>query len=127
MQQAQLIMPQAFVKFTNQVNTVPPESLTLRYDSSVKTEEAATAYTGMPEALHFLKTRGALPARAREYSERALMYKKEFPDDQAERRITALTMLGRTSIPAFAIATTNGLDPAPASPLSSDGESLGAV
>lgn len=44
------------------------------------------------------------------------MYKKEFPEDHADIKITALTIEGRTVMPAFAMPTTKGEEPAPAPP-----------
>lgn len=67
--------------------------------------------------MHLVKTGGALPATAMEYSERLDMYRNEFPEDQAEVMMTALMMLGKTAIPALAIPTTNGEEPAPTPPL----------
>lgn len=63
-----------------------------------------------------LKTEGAFPERASEYSDREDRKRKELPDDQALMMIPALMILSRTGIPAFLMPATKGDEPAPAPP-----------
>jgi hypothetical protein len=64
---------------------------------------------------------------AKEYRAREEMYKNELPDDQAEIKMTALTMEGNVEMCALATATTNGEDFAPAPPEVKRSSSLGQV
>ena len=67
--------------------------------------------------VHLANIFGALPATAREYSERDDIYKNELPEDQALVMMIALMMDGRTEIPAFWIPTVKAEDLAPTPPL----------
>lgn len=91
------------MRLTNQVKTVEPLLAQFRYARGVNIALAKTAIYGTPFLVHFLKTAGAFPATAIEYSDRLEMYKKELPEDQAEMMMTALITLSSPFIPAFLI------------------------
>ena len=90
--------------------------------------------------MHALKKLGAFPERASEYSDRLERYRKEFPEDHADRMMPPLItesrpkMSGRVSgcpvdcqwfypssylpdMPAFLMPITKAEEPAPAPPL----------
>jgi len=115
-QQIQEMKPEVLVKFTNHPKTTAPLLAQFRYARGANNAEAITAMYGTPFLLHLVKTLGAFPVIANEYSDRELMYKNEFPELHAEVMITALMMLGSVEIPASTIPTTNADDAAPTPP-----------
>ena len=115
-QQIQLMKPEVLVRFTNQLNTTAPLLATFRYASAQNNELATTAAYGTPPFVHLLKTLGALPVTASEYSERLERYKKELPEDHADRTIPPLMIEGRAEMPALLMPTTKAEEPAPAPP-----------
>ena len=58
--------------------------------------------------LHFRKKSGACLFCARAYKYRLPVYKKAFADEEAELRITALIIEGRTGMEALLTAITQG-------------------
>ena len=109
--------PEVLVRLTNQLNTTAELEPTFRYARAQKSEDAVTAQYGTPDFVQDLKILGALPERARAYSEREERKRKEFPDDQALMMMPALMMESRAGMPAFLIPATKGDAPAPAPPV----------
>jgi hypothetical protein len=97
----QAIKPLIVVKFVNHVKTVEPDVETFKYARQETAKVANTATQGTPFLLQILKIFGAWPLQASEYNEREPAKIHEFPDDQADVRIAALTMWFKTWIPAF--------------------------
>jgi len=98
--------PPTVERLTNQLNTVSaPDEMFMRA-SKENMLENATATQGRPLFVHFVKTLGACPRRARPYRIRDEQKRNEFAALNALVVTPALMMLGRTLIPALVIAMT---------------------
>ena len=75
-----------------------------------------THQNGTPAFEHFRRKRGAclFCARANKYLDP--VYKKALAEEEADVKMTALMMDGRTGIPAFTIPMTHGEPAAPGAP-----------
>jgi hypothetical protein len=81
----------------------------LRYTKNKKRLETATAIYGAPNRFTLRKIEGACFSSASPYRTREARNTTAMPQLKADVRIAALTMDGRTVIPAFSNAITNGL------------------
>ena len=77
-----------------------------------------THQMGKPFFVQVRRNPGAWPMHAKPYMIRDAAYKREFPAENAEVKMAALMMEGRTLIPAFLMAITKGEDAAVDAPKS---------
>jgi hypothetical protein len=104
----QAISPAVVTRFTSHSNACNEVLPRPRYAKAPKHDANATQTYGTPHLLTLRKTFGANPSSARPWS--VLLERKVqlLPDENAEVRITALMIDGRTFTPARLNAMTKG-------------------